>query len=152
MIILSGQGDTADRIVGLELGADDYMVKSPFSPRELVARVRTVLRRSSTRPATPALEFDDLRIELSTREVTVRGEVVELRRLEFDLLAFLCSAPRQVFTRDQLLVNVWHSAPEWQGDSTVAEHIHRLRSKIEANPRRPRRILTVRGVGYRFEP
>ena len=72
--------------------------------------------------------------------------------LEFDLLAFLSSAPRQVFSRDQLLVNVWHSAPEWQGDATVAEHVHRLRAKLEDHPRRPQRIVTVRGVGYRFEP
>ncbi len=151
VIVLSGLGQEADRIVGLELGADDYMVK-PFSPRELVARVRSVLRRADTRNIGTTLEFGDLHIDLMTREVRVHGEAVELRRREFDLLAFMSAAPRQVFSREQLLVNVWHSAPEWQGDATVAEHVHRLRAKIERDPRRPERIVTVRGVGYRFEP
>jgi DNA-binding response OmpR family regulator len=157
VIVLSGFSDEADRIVGLELGADDYVVK-PFSPRELVARVRTVLRRSRTvpgengAPGNEPLVFDDLTLDLVTREVRVRGELVELRRREFDLLAFLCASPRQVFTRDQLLLNVWDVEPEWQGAATVSEHVHRLRGKIEPDPTSPRRIVTVRGVGYRFEP
>jgi DNA-binding response OmpR family regulator len=151
VIVLSGLSDEADRIVGLELGADDYVVK-PFSPRELVARVRSVLRRSRELPEVARLEFDDLEIDLSTRDVRVAGKPVLLRRREFDLLAFLCASPRQVFTREQLLLQVWDSDPEWQGAGTVSEHIHRLRARIEEDPARPRRIVTVRGVGYRFEP
>jgi DNA-binding response OmpR family regulator len=151
VIALTGLGDEADRIVGLELGADDYVVK-PFSPRELVARVRSVLRRTRGSDPATVLEFGDLRIDTATREVRVRGEPVELRRREFDLLEFLCSSPRRVFSRDQLLVNVWQSDPDWQNPSTVGEHVHRLRAKVEDDPARPRRIVTVRGVGYRFEP
>jgi DNA-binding response OmpR family regulator len=151
VIVLSGMSDEADRIVGLELGADDYVVK-PFSPRELVARVRSVLRRTRGTAAAGRLEFDDLVIDLMTREVWVRGEMVELRRREFDLLAHLAASPRQVFTRDQLLLAVWDVEPEWQGAATVSEHVHRLRGKIEVDPARPTRIVTVRGVGYRFEP
>ncbi|MFN8025105.1 MAG: response regulator transcription factor [Acidimicrobiia bacterium] len=151
VIVLSGMSDEADRIVGLELGADDYVVK-PFSPRELVARVRSVLRRTRGTQTGGRLEFDDLALDLTTREAWVRGELVELRRREFDLLAFLCASPRQVFTRDQLLLYVWEVEPEWQGAATVSEHVHRLRAKIEVDPARPTRIVTVRGVGYRFEP
>jgi two-component system phosphate regulon response regulator PhoB len=151
VIVLSGQSDEADRIVGLELGADDYVVK-PFSPRELVARVRSVLRRSRTPRQQCRLEFGDLELDVTTREVWSRGDAVDLRRREFDLLAFLCASPRQVFTRDQLLRHVWDSEPEWQGVGTVSEHVHRLRAKIEHDPTRPSRIVTVRGVGYRFVP
>jgi DNA-binding response OmpR family regulator len=151
VIALTGWGDEADRIVGLELGADDYVVK-PFSPRELVARVRSVLRRAGGPPPSSVLEFGDLRVNLTTREVTASGASVPLRRREFDLLAFLCSSPKQVFSREQLLVNVWGSEPEWQGTATVSEHVHRLRAKLEDDPARPRRIVTVRGVGYRFQP
>jgi two-component system phosphate regulon response regulator PhoB len=151
VIVLSGHSDEADRIVGLELGADDYVVK-PFSPRELVARVRSVLRRTRGTAAAGRLEYDALVIDLSTREVWSRGELVELRRREFDLLAFLAGSPRQVFTRDQLLLTVWEVEPEWQGAATVSEHVHRLRGKIETDPAHPTRIITVRGVGYRFEP
>jgi DNA-binding response OmpR family regulator len=151
VIVLSGHSDEADRIVGLELGADDYVVK-PFSPRELVARVRSVLRRTRGTAAAGQLDYDDLVIDLSTREVWSRGELVDLRRREFDLLAFLAGSPRQVFTRDQLLLTVWEVEPEWQGAATVSEHVHRLRGKIEIDPAHPTRIITVRGVGYRFEP
>jgi DNA-binding response OmpR family regulator len=151
VIVLSGMSDEADRIVGLELGADDYVVK-PFSPRELVARVRSVLRRTRGTASAGKVEFDDLLIDLTTREVWARGEMVELRRREFDLLAHLASSPRQVFTRDQLLLGVWEVEPEWQGAATVSEHVHRLRAKIEVDPAHPTRIVTVRGVGYRFEP
>jgi DNA-binding response OmpR family regulator len=151
VIVLSGQSDEADRIVGLELGADDYVVK-PFSPRELVARVRSVLRRTRTPRRQARLDFGDLELDLTSREVYMSGDAVDLRRREFDLLAFLCASPRQVFTRDQLLRHVWDSEPEWQGVGTVSEHVHRLRAKIECDPTRPRRIVTVRGVGYRFVP
>jgi two-component system alkaline phosphatase synthesis response regulator PhoP len=151
VIALTGLGDEADRVVGLELGADDYIVK-PFSLRELVARVRSVLRRATATPPSSVLEFGDLRVDMASREVSLRGERVDLRRREFDLLAFLCASPRRVLTRDQLLLNVWHSAPDWQSAATVSEHVHRLRSRIEDDPTRPRRIVTVRGVGYRFEP
>jgi DNA-binding response OmpR family regulator len=151
VIVLSGRSDEADRIIGLELGADDYVVK-PFSPRELVARVRSVLRRSGTTSNPAKLTFPDLVLDLTTREVRVRDEPVDLRRREFDLLAFLCASPRQVFTREQLLRHVWESEPEWQGIGTVSEHVHRLRAKVEVDPARPRRIMTVRGVGYRFVP
>jgi DNA-binding response OmpR family regulator len=151
VIVLSGQSDEADRIIGLELGADDYVVK-PFSPRELVARVRSVLRRSRNPRRLEKLTFGELQLDLTTREVSVRGEHIELRRREFDLLAFLCESPRQVFTREQLLRNVWDSEPEWQGVGTVSEHVHRLRAKVEVDPARPRHIVTVRGVGYRFTP
>ena len=98
------------------------------------------------------LAFGDLVLDLTTREVSVRGEHVELRRREFDLLAFLCASPRQVFTREQLLRHVWDSEPEWQGVGTVSEHVHRLRAKVECDPARPCHIVTVRGVGYRFVP
>jgi two-component system phosphate regulon response regulator PhoB len=151
VIVLTGLGEETDRVVGLELGADDYIVK-PFSPRELVARVRSVLRRTSQAPAPDRLEFDGLTVDLSSRDVLVKGVPVELRRLEFDLLAFLASSPRQVFAREQLLASVWESTPDWQNVATVSEHVHRLRAKIEDDPSRPRRIVTVRGVGYRFEP
>jgi len=151
VLMLTGRGEESDRIVGLELGADDYVVK-PFSPRELVARVRSVLRRTRGTQAAGRLEFGDLELDLTTREAWVRGDLVELRRREFDLLAFLCASPRQVFTRDQLLLYVWEVEPEWQGAATVSEHVHRLRAKIEIDPARPSRIVTVRGVGYRFEP
>ncbi len=151
VIVLSGRSDEADRIIGLELGADDYVVK-PFSPRELVARVRSVLRRSRSPQDPSTISFTDLDLDLATREVRVRNEPVELRRREFDLLAFLCLSPRQVFTREQLLRHVWDSEPEWQGIGTVSEHVHRLRAKVELDPARPTRIVTVRGVGYRFVP
>jgi DNA-binding response OmpR family regulator len=111
-----------------------------------------VLRRSRSATLPSMLQFPDLELDLTTREVHVRTQHVELRRREFDLLAFLCSSPRQVFTREQLLRHVWDSEPEWQGIGTVSEHVHRLRAKVEVDPAKPRHILTVRGVGYRFVP
>jgi DNA-binding response OmpR family regulator len=155
VILLSARVDEIDRIVGLELGADDYVTK-PFSPRELAARVRTVLRRN--RAGQPpdagiaALEFDGLRIDTATREVEVQGRQVELRPKEFDLLVVLARSPRQVYSRRQLLEQVWDSAPEYQDPATVTVHVGRLRQKLETNPDTPRWILTARGVGYRFEP
>jgi two-component system alkaline phosphatase synthesis response regulator PhoP len=117
-----------------------------------VARVRSVLRRSRDERRHATLAFGELELDLTTREVSVRGQHVELRRREFDLLAFLCASPRQVFTREQLLRHVWDSEPEWQGVGTVSEHVHRLRAKVERDPARPCHIVTVRGVGYRFVP
>ncbi len=150
VILLTARGDEGDRIAGLEVGADDYVVK-PFSPRELVARVKVVLRRSSPAGGDP-IEHGDLRIEPRTRSVTVAGEPVDLTKLEFDLLLYLASSPRQVFSRAELLRAVWDSSPDWQDPSTVTTHIRRLRKKLEADPDEPRWVLTSWGVGYRFEP
>lgn len=151
VIILTAKGDEIDRILGLELGADDYVVK-PFSPRELAARVRSVLRRSGLRPGDARMAFDGLVIDPATREVLVDGTPVELTPMEFDLLAFLASSPRQVFSRGQLLEQVWGSSPDWQDPSTVTVHVGRVRQKIETDPQGPRWIGTVWGVGYRFQP
>lgn len=154
VILLTARTEETDRLLGLELGADDYVVK-PFSPRELAARVRTVLRRSGrseSSASTVSLEFDGLEIDGRSREVLVDGEPVELTAKEFDLLAFLAAAPKQVFSRSQLLEQVWDSSTDWQDASTVTVHIRRIRRKIERNPNEPRWIATVWGVGYRFEP
>jgi DNA-binding response OmpR family regulator len=156
VILISGKGDTADRVLGLRLGADDFLPK-PFSPVELVARVETVLRRSRGRgpAATPAADegpITGLRVDEVTREVTIDGSPVELTAKEFDLLAFLSRSPRQVFSRGQLLEHVWASRSDWQDEATVTEHVRRVRHKIEPDPGNPRWITTVRGVGYRFEP
>lgn len=152
VIMLTARVEEADRVLGLELGADDYVTK-PFSPRELVARVRTVLRRAQpTADANETLRFDDLSIERSSREVTLRSEVVPLTAKEFDLLAHLATSPRQVFSRSQLLHDVWDSSPDYQDPATVTVHVRRLRHKLEIDPENPRWITTVWGVGYRFEP
>jgi DNA-binding response OmpR family regulator len=150
VILLTGRGAEADRVVGLKLGADDYVVK-PFSPAEVEARIASVLRRVRPAVAT-SLVFEGLTIGQATREVMVDGKLVTLTAKEFDLLNFLASSPRQVFTREQLLDRVWNSSSEWQGSGTVTEHIRRLRSRIEADPDHPRWITTVWGVGYRFNP
>jgi DNA-binding response OmpR family regulator len=154
VILLTARTEEVDRVVGLELGADDYVVK-PFSARELVARVRSVLRRTTVRPVssdTRVLEFGELRIEPLTREVTVEGRCVELTPKEFDLLVVLARSPRQVFSRRQLLAQVWDSAPEYQDPATVTVHVGRLRQKLERDPENPRWITTSWGVGYRFDP
>ena len=152
VILLTARGEEPDRVLGLELGADDYVVK-PFSPRELTARVRAVLKRSGdSQTIADRLEYDGLTIEPATREVTVGGEPIVMTPKEFDLLTFLACSPRQVFSRIQLLEHVWDSAPEWQDPSTVTVHVRRVRQKIEADPDQPRWITTVWGVGYRFEP
>jgi DNA-binding response OmpR family regulator len=151
VIMLTARGDEADRIVGLELGADDYVTK-PFSPRELSARVRTVLRRAAhTAPSTERLTFDELVVDARTREVELGSQTLRLTAKEFDLLFFLASNPRQVFSRDQLMDRVWGHAPALD-TGTVTVHIQRLRSKIEADPKSPKRLETVWGVGYRFVP
>jgi DNA-binding response OmpR family regulator len=152
-ILLTARVEESDRILGLELGADDYVTK-PFSPRELVARVRTVLRRAQAVAPQPSdtLRFDGLELDIPAREVRVAGLPVMLTAKEFDLLAFMAAAPRQVFTRAQLLQQVWDSSPDFQDPATVTVHVRRLRTKIESNPDEPRWITTIWSVGYRFEP
>lgn len=153
VILLTSRSEETDKILGLELGADDYVTK-PFSPRELVARVRSVLRRSggAQTPESTSLEYDRITLDHATREVTVDGDSVDLTAKEFDLLFYLASHPRQVFSRNQLLEQVWDSSSEWQDPATVTVHIRRIRTKIEADPKEPKWLTTVWGVGYRFEP
>lgn len=153
VILLSGRDGEPDRVLGLRLGADDYVVK-PFSSAELAARVASVLRRTERRPSpeSTVLSFGRLSIDVLSREVRVDENLVTTTAKEFDLLNFLAHSPRQVFTRQQLLEQVWGSSSEWQDDGTVTEHVRRIRRKIEADPEHPRWIRTVRGVGYRFEP
>jgi DNA-binding response OmpR family regulator len=151
VIMLTARGEEADRIVGLELGADDYVTK-PFSPRELAARVRSVLRRarSGTGPS-ERIAFGDVELDAGTREVRKGGVDVRLTAKEFDLLWFLASHPRRVFGRDQLMSRVWgYEAAVDTG--TVTVHVRRLRAKIEADPSSPRHLQTVWGVGYRVVP
>lgn len=150
-IVVSSKGSEIDRIVGLEMGADDYLAK-PFSSRELLARAHAVLRRSEHECPCDTLEYDGLRLDLTCRDVVLDGELVELTSLEFDLLAFMAASPRQVFSREMLLDRVWGSSSDWQTAATVSEHIHRLRRKIERDPSHPRWIQTLRGAGYRFVP
>jgi DNA-binding response OmpR family regulator len=151
IIFLTARTEEIDRITGFEVGADDYMVK-PFSPRELVARVKAVLRRSGTGAAnteTP-INFEHLELDPRSRTVLVDSDNVTLTAKEFDLLWFLARHPRQVFSRSQLLDNVW--GYEFYGDeSTVTVHVRRLREKIEPNPAKPSYIQTVWGIGYKFE-
>ena len=150
VIMLTARGEETDRIVGLDLGADDYVTK-PFSPREVVARVRAVLRRANAAEGDDSLGSGDLAIDAARREVRLRGELVRLTRKEFDLLHRLATSPGVVFTRTQLLEDVWDFA--WDGDSsTVTVHVRRLREKVEENPSDPIHIVTVWGVGYRFDP
>jgi DNA-binding response OmpR family regulator len=151
VILLTARGEESARITGLRLGADDYVVK-PFSPAELVARVDAVLRRVDTvRAQEPRLAFDDLEIDPSSREVRRAGELITLTQREFDLLLFLARHPGRVFTRDELMDHVWQYA-FYTDTSTVTVHIRRLRTKLEADPEKPRWIETVWGVGYRFAP
>jgi DNA-binding response OmpR family regulator len=151
VIMLTARGDENDRVAGLELGADDYVSK-PFSPRELTARVRSVLRRADgwlPDGGLGAIEVDDVTIDIEAREVRVDGDRVALTAREFDLLAFLARHPRRVFRREELLEHVWGYT---YGDtSTVTVHIRRLREKIERDPSNPRHLSTVWGVGYRFD-
>jgi DNA-binding response OmpR family regulator len=154
VIMLTARSQETDRIYGLEMGADDYMVK-PFSPAELVARVKAVLRRSKGGTALQQegrpLNYTGLKIDPLSRSVLVNEKEVELTATEFNLLWFMASHPRQVFSRDRLLENVWGFS-EYVDPSTVTVHIRRLREKIEDDPGEPQRLLTVWGVGYKFEP
>lgn len=150
VVILSSREDEADRVLGLDLGAEDYVVK-PFFPRELAARVRRAAGRPAAAPPS-RLVFDGLVVDLASREVSVGGATVSLTGREFDLLAHLASAPRTVFSREDLLRDVWNSSSEWQSAATITEHVRRLRQKVETDPARPRRIVTVGRAGYRLEP
>jgi DNA-binding response OmpR family regulator len=152
VILLTARVSEEDRLRGLELGADDYVVK-PFSPREVAARVHAVLRRTAgpTVESMPPIEMEGLVIDRQAREVVVDGTAVSMPPLEFDLLVCLASSPREVFSRADLLEKVWGSSAEWQDPSTVTVHIRRLRQKIEIDPDEPERITTVWGRGYRFE-
>jgi DNA-binding response OmpR family regulator len=151
IILLTAKGDESDRIVGLRLGADDYVVK-PFSPAELVARVDAVLRRVDTVGADePPLRFGELEIDPSARRVRVGAEELQLTAREYDLLLFLARHPGSAFTRNELMDHVWQYA-FYTDTSTVTVHIRRLRAKLEPDPETPRWIETVWGVGYRFAP
>ncbi len=152
VIMLTARGEEADRIVGLELGADDYVTK-PFSPRELAARVRSVLRRSRPAPSEAAeqLAFGEVELDRTTRDARKRGSEIRLTAKEFDLLWFLASHPRRVFSREQLMASVWgYTAALDTG--TVTVHVRRLREKIEDNPSKPVHLETLWGVGYRLTP
>jgi DNA-binding response OmpR family regulator len=150
-IALVREGLAVDHVDALEAGADDYVTK-PLSPRELVAKVRSALRRIARSASAQRLDFGDLVVDCRSRVVTVHDAVVPMPAREFDLLAFLASSPRQVFTRAQLLQGVWSSSDAWLGAETVTEHVRRLRKRIEDDPRNPRWVVTVWSVGYRFEP
>jgi DNA-binding response OmpR family regulator len=151
IILLTARSEESDRIVGLRLGADDYVVK-PFSPAELVARVDAVLRRlEPVREREVPLRFDGLEIDPSARRATLEGEQLSLTQREFELLLFMARHPGQAFTRDQLMERVWQYS-FYIDTSTVTVHIRRLRSKLERDPARPRFIETVWGIGYRFAP
>ena len=154
IIMLTARREEIDRITGLEMGADDYVIK-PFSPQELVSRVRAVMRRLG-REQDPAenersLSFDNLSVDPRSRVVTVKSSPVELTAKEFDMLYLLARHPKQVFTREQLLERIWGGA-QYIDPGTVTVHVRRLREKIEEDPSKPTRLLTVWGVGYKFEP
>jgi len=160
VIFLTGRAEEVDRVVGLELGADDYVLK-PYSLRELVARVRARLRRPGGgtgaggrggQESTEVLQYGDLRIDPLAHEVSVGGELVELTPREYELLTYLARHPRQVFSREQLLEAVWGT--RYQDPATVTEHVRRVRGKIEAPDAPPERrwLTTLRGTGYRFDP
>jgi DNA-binding response OmpR family regulator len=151
VILLTARGEEVDRIVGLELGADDYVTK-PFSPRELAARVRALLRRASGQvEPRSSLAFGDVVLDGDARQVRKSGDEVALTAREFDLLWFLATHPRRVFSRDQLMASIWGYEPALDS-GTVTVHVRRLRKKLEDDPARPRHLQTVWGVGYRLSP
>jgi DNA-binding response OmpR family regulator len=153
IIMLTARRDEVDRIAGLEMGADDYIIK-PFSPQEVVSRVRAVLRRTNPKPdgTTEApLIFPSMEINPQTRLVTINAEEISLTAKEFDTLWLLARHPRQVFSRNHVLERVW-GISDFIDPSTVTVHIRRLREKIEADPSQPEHLITVWGVGYKFEP
>jgi DNA-binding response OmpR family regulator len=154
VVMLTARGGETDRLIGFETGADDYVTK-PFSPRELALRVRSVLRRASSHGlpsqlGSGTITDGELVVDLSVHEVRAGGKLIQLASREYDLLVFFMQNPRQAFTREQLLAEVWG----WTfGDTpTVTVHVRRLREKLEPDPTFPQRILTVWGVGYRYEP
>ncbi|RSM58182.1 DNA-binding response regulator [Actinoplanes sp. ATCC 53533] len=153
IVMVTGRTDEVDKIVGLSVGADDYVTK-PFSPRELAARIQAMRRRPRAAAAAPSAairEFGTLRIDPDVREVTVDGQVLDLTKIEFGLLDLLSSAPRRTFTRNQLLEDVW--GDNWYGDDHIIDvHVGNLRKKLGESASAPRYIRTLRGVGYRFEP
>jgi DNA-binding response OmpR family regulator len=153
VVMVTGRSDEVDKIVGLSVGADDYVTK-PFSPRELTARIQAMRRRpraSVSRAEGSERQFGSIRIDPVVREVTVDGEPVELTKIEFDVLDLLSSSPRRTFTRTQLLETVW--GDNWFGDDHIIDvHMGNLRRKLGESASMPRHIRTVRGVGYRFEP
>lgn len=160
VILVTGLDDETDRVIGLDLGADDYIVK-PFSPLELAARVASLLRRSALGDTarmtdrvipTEVAANEPVVVNHPERRVVVSGLSVDLTPKEFDLLAYLVASPGRVFTRAELLDGVWGSGPDWQDPATVTEHVRRLRRKIETDPESPQFLQTVRGVGYRFDP
>ena len=152
VILLTAHAGEAERVLGLELGADDYVAK-PFSSRELAARSRSVLRRARRWQQAREIVAGPLRILPAERKLLLHGRPVDAPPKEFDLLAFLASAPAaRVFSREELLREVWGSSAQWQDPSTVTEHIRRLRKRIEVDANQPELLQTVRGVGYRFDP
>lgn len=153
VILLTARGEEADRVRGLEAGADDYVVK-PFSAREVVARVRSVLRRSADVPSSPDMltEFGDVVVDPARWTVSKEGQAVELPRKEFELLNCFLAHPGEALTREDLLQKVWGSSTEWQDPSTVTVHVRRLRGRLEDDPSKPKHLMTVFGVGYRFDP
>jgi two-component system, OmpR family, phosphate regulon response regulator PhoB len=151
VIILSARSHEEDRVRGLELGADDYVVK-PFSPREVSLRARRLLQGAQAAETPPLLTFPGLVIDAASRQVEADGRDVSLTAMEFDLLHFMARSPRTAFRKEDLLHAVWNSSSSWQSDATVTQHVHRLRRKIEADPHAPTRLLTVPGGRYLFEP
>ena len=151
IIIVTGRSEETDRVIGLELGADDYLVK-PFSQRELAARIRAVLRRARPQHASPIIRLGALLIDTAARQISAARTPIALTPLEYTLLAFLAASPGQTFSPQQLLEHVWDSSGEWQTPSTVAEHIYRVRRKLLAHNVTVPHITTVRGFGYRLDP
>ena len=151
VIMLTARTSETDRVAGLDLGADDYVVK-PFSPRELAARVRSVLRRSGVGTAGEVLEVGRFCVDEPARELSVGGNVVDTTPREFELFAYMAKNSGRAFSRSELLRAVWKSSAEWQDPSTVTVHVRRLRRKIDHDPENPDHLSTVWGVGYRFDP
>ncbi|NNC78809.1 MAG: response regulator transcription factor [Acidimicrobiales bacterium] len=154
VILLTARGEERDRVRGLEAGADDYVVK-PFSAREVAARVRTVLRRAGTGgPESRDIltSFGDIEVDAAKRTVTKNGELIDVPRKEFELLTCFLAHAGTALTREDLLDKVWSSSPEWQDPSTVTVHVRRLRGRLEDDPSDPKHLVTVFGVGYRFDP